>query len=147
MKKPIVVRMLIVLAIVAIYLLLNSYHCIILRFSRFDVGYFPAKDSVMNYVALLYGKNLCSSCPAGRYLNSIIVEHPDILIIVPSSFTPNDVENLRQTFGIPGSIINGKEQLTPIIKKIAACAANKEAAKNFLLTLKNDGKILRATIF
>lgn len=147
MKRSYVLRILLVLAVVAVYFMVNSYNCIILKFAYFDQRILPRSDSIVKYLAVLYGTNLCSSCPSGSYLENSIVEHPDIMIIVPSAFTEIDIENLRHTFGISGNIINGKEALAPILKKIAACTASKETANNFLVRINDDGKIVSATKF
>jgi hypothetical protein len=147
MKRKYLFRLFLFLGIVAAYWIINLFPCIVLRLSHFDKNTLLGSVSYGQHIAILNGTNLCSSCSAGTHLNSILKSHPGILVIVPTDFSENDIENLRNAYGITGAIINSGNELESILKKIAACVAKKGDSNNFVLEIADTGRIVRASVF
>jgi len=96
-------------------------------------------DKNTTRVILLYGV-ISIGCPIGGYIHSIR-DREDILFVLPSDYTMNEVDNLRRGLSIKGIIIRASDQNVELfVKKIAKHLKLDILKKNFILEI-NNGKI------
>jgi len=146
MKKKYTIGIIIILIILAIYFISNFYHCLILDLTALPEVVEKYLNCNSRDFVFLYGKGICGSCPAGRYVYSLR-EKREFIFFIPEDFSNNDIDNLRDSFGIKGEIVRGDIKIQNFVKKIISCANVKEFYKNIHLELGEHGKIKKIKTF
>ena len=146
MKKKYFPGILIILFIIAAYFLLNSYQCLVLKSMRFPSGVAKYLDNNTYKFVILYGKNLCGSCPVGTFLYNLS-ERKDVIYLVSDEFSVNDIENLEYTFNIKGQVKKGDIEVNAYLKKIASCVKADNIRNNFSLDLNKKKRIRGIEVF
>lgn len=136
----------VIVIILTAYIVLNSYHCFILKFTSFPKKIEKILINKQYDIVFLYGGNLCGICPSGHFLNKIS-ENKYIIYIVPCDFSIYDIENLRYTFKIKNEIITGDTEINDFLKKISYCKNVSDFRKNFYLKLSGRKKIRKIILF
>jgi hypothetical protein len=146
MSRIFYIRVLVLVFIVLIFVSYRSYYCFILRLTPLPEEIVRINGSVPEQLLFLYGKNICVTCPVGKYL----VEYNDnerIAYIVPLDFTECEKENLAVAFNLKGKIINGNAKIEAFLKKVLSCLKAKNILGNYLLELGKNGKTKKVTTF
>jgi len=140
------VGMIATLLIIALYVGVKSYDCLVLRFISLPKELRNDLRSKDGALILLYGKNLCGTCPAGKYMYRI-GSNGNITYVVPNDYSSHDIENLRYTFDISGKIIYSGEEIGHLLRRISRCKKVKNSGGNYYLQLRNGNKIRTIEVF
>ncbi len=132
-------RFLLLPFVLAIYLISNYYPCLILKISNLPERIIREKEKQTGIILFLYG-NICANCPSGSFLYSLRGEK-NIMFVVPSDFSSNDIENLRRTFSLKGQIIKGGDETGHLLQKFAKCFRLDDWKRNFIVEINNNKKI------
>jgi hypothetical protein len=140
------IRLIIILVIILTYFIINSYHCILLKYKPIPaciVENVTNKDSTLVF---LNGRNLCPTCSPGQYVYSLS-RRKEIIYFVPEDFSNNDIENLRYAFDIKGKIIKRDIKINNFLEKISSCTKVKDLRENFCLGLGENNKVKEIKTF
>lgn len=131
----------------AAYFVVNSYDCFILDLTAFPKILEKYLNGNNHDFVFLYGKSICGSCPAGRYIYNNLRRKREIIFLTPEDFSNNDINNLIDSFGLKGKIIKGDTEVRNFAIKIFSCAKVKESFKNIHFKLGENGKIRKIITF
>ncbi len=143
-------RISIILLIVGAFLLYSSYGCLLLSLGGVPgmVQKHISPDTQM--VFLLYGKGLCGVCNSGNFFyrrtEAIKANNKSVLVITPRDFSENDIENLKDTFPIQGTIIRGDDEMVTFLKRLAACSNQGDWRHNFYFVTEPGQKLNHSRI-
>ncbi len=139
MKKiPVFYRVMIVVFLVGVALIVNSFSCIMLSIKRVPTSITKNSTGNIAKIIFLYDETLCGTCPSGAYLWSL-KDRTDILFIVPKELNQFEKKNLVNSFMIQGKVIDGDEETEIFLQRLANCSRKGKWKKNFYaeLDLKN----------
>lgn len=146
MKQKVLLGIVTVAVAIILFIALKVLDCLVLGLISLPKELtlnLRGKDSAF---VLLYGKNLCGTCPAGKFIYRISGDQ-NLKYLVPSDYSTYDIENLRYTFDISGEIVHSGQRTENLVKRIARCKKVKNLAGNFYLQLGKDNKIKRIEVF
>ena len=122
------------------------YDCFILRFISLPRELTDDMGSEDGAVVLLYGKNLCGTCPAGKFMYRISGNR-NIIYLVPDDYSSHEIENLRYTFDMSGKIVHSGREMENLLKRIKRCKKVKNSGANYYLLPRNGNKINTIEVF
>lgn len=132
------IKLLIALLVVTVIAVIVYLPCIQLSFFRL-----PEKlggTGGERELVIIYGPDLCLSCPSGQYVYSLR-ERTDLIFVVPSHYETHDIENLKDVFLISGVIRRGGEEIDGVLEKICSCRGVSDSGVNFHLKIGENGKL------
>lgn len=145
-KSNLKYRILFVVLVVAVFLVVHFYPCIMLNFSSLPETITKSIPGNSKDILILYGPGLCSSCPPGHYLGSL-KGRTDLLFVVPPEFNEYDIKNLKDVFTIQSQVIKGDEELVKLLKRVRGCKGLETWRMNYHVKTKENGKPGPISIF
>jgi hypothetical protein len=146
MKQKAILGIIAALVIITSYVAAKSYDCLVLRFVSLPKELTDDLSSQNSAIVLLYGKNLCGTCPAGKFMYGISKD-PNTTYLVPNDYSFYDIENLRYAFDINGKIFSSGGEIEHLLRRISRCKKVKNLSGNFYLQLRNGNKIKKIDVF
>jgi len=126
-----------------LFILIILFYFIIIRESPVRLKFIKVPNSLKSTITsnpenivILYGKDICPSCPIGIFLSKIS-ENKHSIFFVPESFTNNDIENLIYTFKLRGKVMRGNTEIFEYYKEISKYLKNPDFKKNINIKTKN----------
>jgi len=96
-------------------------------------------------VLFLFGIICVGGCPIGNYIQKIKSE-TDIVYVLPSECSANDISNFRRGLSVKGKIVIATEKNIEFAKLLAQKMEEDDHKQNFILELKNK-KILDIKVY
>jgi hypothetical protein len=131
-------RILFILLIIGIFLIYNSYSCIIIEFT--SLPGLLSKAQNLKGAVVLNGFDICGTCPAGEFVISV-KDDPDILFILPAGLSGHEIENFKYAFEVKGRVEKGDQEFFNYLDKIAACQKKYRVESNIFIKLDSEGDI------
>lgn len=137
-------RIIILLLIVGIYLIYNSFPCIMINLSGIPQKIKVNLDKGMNKIIFVYGAGICGTCPQGSFIYSL-KESKDVLFVLPGEINDNELENFKNSFSIHGKIIKGDSEITRYLGRIFECSNRGDWRKNLYIEYdkKQNMKVIK----
>jgi hypothetical protein len=135
MSKSSNIRVLFAMVVLGLIILKMYFPCLLIRIEKMpDILSRYCRDGNIN-ILILFGGNICSTCPSGRYL---INKNNDknILIIVPKDYSDIDIINMKGEFKISGNVVRSNNKLYKYYLNIKACASIKKSISDILVEVK-----------
>ncbi|GEM_PF-1640541 len=137
---PLIYRISILILIIGISMIVNSYSCIMLSLTGVPDRITKNIDRKIDKIILLYGENLCGTCPTGVFLLSL-KEKIDILFIVPQEYSQNEIDNLKRSFLIKSKLISGNPETKTYLDRLVSCSKKNPNNRNLYIRLDGVKKI------
>jgi len=146
MNQKAIIGIIAVFVIITLYIVAKSYDCLVLRFVSLPKELTVDLNNQDSAIVLLYGRNLCGTCPAGKFMHNLRRDL-NTIYFVPNDYSSYDIENLRYAFDIEGKIVISEREIGHLLERISRCNKVQKSSANFYLYLGKGNKIKKIHVF
>ncbi|MDJ0838867.1 MAG: hypothetical protein QNK37_20275 [Acidobacteriota bacterium] len=121
-------------------------NCIMLNlFGAPEIVRNAASENAQGKLVLLYGSDICSTCPSGRTLH--LLQSNDMTFMVDPEFSDYEIQDFMETFQLSGDVVKADREVTIWLKRLAQCKQETRWRRNLRLTFNGGASPVKVETF